>query len=90
MVFEVINDRRERLKPYEVLKGKLLGQIDKDELDHYYDVWQNHIHALQSIGENEVENMLPEISDVLQTVFTVGARVVITIPGRKMQFFLMI
>ena len=55
MVFEVINDRGERLKPYEVLKGKLLGQIDKDELDHYYDIWQKHIHALQSISENEVD-----------------------------------
>jgi uncharacterized protein with ParB-like and HNH nuclease domain len=55
MVFEVINDRGERLKPYEVLKGKLLGQIDKTELDHYYDIWQTHIHALQSIGENEVD-----------------------------------
>ena len=29
MVFEVINDRGVRLKPYEILKGKLLGQIDK-------------------------------------------------------------
>lgn len=55
MVFEVINDRGERLKPYEVLKGKLLGQIDKNELDHYYAIWQKHIHALQSIGENEVD-----------------------------------
>jgi uncharacterized protein with ParB-like and HNH nuclease domain len=32
MVFEVINDRGVRLKPYEILKGKLLGQIDKLEL----------------------------------------------------------
>jgi uncharacterized protein with ParB-like and HNH nuclease domain len=55
MVFEVINDRGERLKPYEVLKGKLLGQINKSELDHYYDIWQTHVHALQSIGENEVD-----------------------------------
>ncbi|MGB2897509.1 MAG: DUF262 domain-containing protein, partial [Anaerolineales bacterium] len=55
MVFEVINDRGERLKPYEVLKGKLLGQIDKNELDQYYNIWQRHIHALQTIGENEVD-----------------------------------
>ena len=32
MVFEVINDRGVRLKPYEILKGKLLGQIDKNEV----------------------------------------------------------
>jgi uncharacterized protein with ParB-like and HNH nuclease domain len=33
MVFEIINDRGIRLKPYEILKGKLLGQIDKEELE---------------------------------------------------------
>ena len=49
MVFEVINDRGERLKPYEVLKGKLLGQIDKSEIDGYYDIWQKCIHQIQSI-----------------------------------------
>ena len=32
MVFEVINDRGVKLKPYEILKGKLLGQIKKEEL----------------------------------------------------------
>ncbi len=33
MVFEVINDRGVKLKPHEILKGKLLGQIDKLELE---------------------------------------------------------
>jgi len=33
MVFELINDRGVRLKPYEIIKGKLLGQIEKQELD---------------------------------------------------------
>ncbi|MEZ5919421.1 MAG: DUF262 domain-containing protein, partial [Alphaproteobacteria bacterium] len=33
MVFEVINDRGVKLKPFEILKGKLLGQIDKTILD---------------------------------------------------------
>lgn len=56
MVFEVINDRGEKLRPYEVLKGKLLGQIDKDEIDDYYDVWQKCIHEIQEIDENEVDN----------------------------------
>ena len=42
MVFEVINDRGERLKPYEILKGKLLGQINKNELDQgdYTGLWE--------------------------------------------------
>ena len=56
MVFEVINDRGERLRPYEVLKGKLLGQIDKDDIDTYYDIWQSCIHQIQEIDENEVDN----------------------------------
>jgi uncharacterized protein with ParB-like and HNH nuclease domain len=55
MVFEVINDRGERLRPYEVLKGKLLGQIDKDEIDDYFDIWQKCIHQIQEIND-EVDN----------------------------------
>ncbi|MCA9911293.1 MAG: DUF1524 domain-containing protein, partial [Anaerolineae bacterium] len=56
MVFEVINDRGVRLRPYEVLKGKLLGQIAKEEIDPYHDIWQEHIHRLQRIDEREVDN----------------------------------
>jgi len=55
MVFEVINDRGERLKPYEVLKGKLLGQIDKNEIEKYHNIWQKHIHCIQGIDEKEVD-----------------------------------
>ena len=36
MVFEVINDRGEKLKPYEVFKGEILGQLDKDDIDKKY------------------------------------------------------
>lgn len=56
MVFEVINDRGERLNPYEVLKGKLLGQIPKTEIDSYHTTWQRHIHNIQGIDEKEVDN----------------------------------
>ncbi len=55
MVFEVINDRGERLRPYEVLKGKLLGQIDKTEIDSYHDIWQDRIHDIQRMGEEQVD-----------------------------------
>lgn len=55
MVFEVINDRGERLKPYEVLKGKLLGQISKPEVDSYYSIWQENIHNIQGVSEEEVD-----------------------------------
>lgn len=56
MVFEVINDRGERLKPYEVLKGKLLGQLDKNDVDKYNKIWERRIHNLQREDENEVDN----------------------------------
>lgn len=55
MVFEVINDRGERLKPYEVLKGKLLGQIDTNEVDSYHSIWQKHIHCIQGVYEGDVD-----------------------------------
>ena len=56
MVFEVINDRGERLKPYEVLKGKLLGQIAKEEIETYHPTWQKHVYAIQNIDEDYVDD----------------------------------
>ena len=57
MVFEVINDRGVRLKPYEILKGKLLGQIEKDELDALglNDVWENQVGKINSFKEDEID-----------------------------------
>lgn len=56
MVFEVINDRGEKLKPYEVFKGELLGQIDKNEIDEYYKIWQQQTEALTKQDEKEIDN----------------------------------
>lgn len=57
MVFEVINDRGVRLKPYEILKGKLLGQIQKIELDSLQlnDLWDNIVNKINSIYEDEID-----------------------------------
>jgi len=55
MVFEVINDRGVRLQPYEILKGKLLGEIDKGEVDDYADIWDEALHKLEVRGEGEVD-----------------------------------
>jgi hypothetical protein len=55
MVFEVINDRGIRLQSYEILKGKLLGEIDKDEVDEYADIWETSVQDLESRGETEVD-----------------------------------
>lgn len=48
MVFEVINDRGVRLKPYEILKGKLLGQINKEELEKLKlnELWDKQINSI--------------------------------------------
>jgi hypothetical protein len=57
MVFEVINDRGVRLRPYEIIKGKLLGQIDKLELDQYdYNgLWENKVRDINSYREDEID-----------------------------------
>lgn len=62
MVFEVINDRGARLKPYEILKGKLLGQIDKNEVETYCEIWENSIKALEA-NEKEL------VDDFFRTYF---------------------
>jgi len=48
MVFEVINDRGVRLKPHEILKGKLLGQVDKQELEllNLNSIWERQINLV--------------------------------------------
>lgn len=59
MVFEVINDRGEKLQPYEVLKGELLGQLTKEEVNStYYDIWTNSINPLQNRDRREPDNFL--------------------------------
>ncbi|MBW4474640.1 MAG: DUF262 domain-containing protein [Stenomitos rutilans HA7619-LM2] len=57
MVFEVINDRGVRLRPYEIIKGKLLGQIDKLELDqhNYNGLWEHQVQAINSYQEDEID-----------------------------------
>jgi uncharacterized protein with ParB-like and HNH nuclease domain len=57
MVFEVINDRGVRLKPYEILKGKLLGQIDKDELISLKlnDLWDTQVKRINDFKKDEID-----------------------------------
>jgi len=58
MVFEVINDRGVRLRPYEILKGKLLGQINKIELEKedYNGLWEGRAAAINAFKEDELDN----------------------------------
>ncbi|MEA4967172.1 MAG: DUF262 domain-containing protein [Bacteroidaceae bacterium] len=46
MIFEVINDRGEALKPFEILKGKIIGALSKDDTDKYSEIWENAISIL--------------------------------------------
>lgn len=57
MVFEVINDRGVKLKPYEILKGKLLGQIDKEELDSLdlNELWEEQVGRVNDFKEDEID-----------------------------------
>ncbi len=55
MVFEVINDRGVRLQPYEILKGKILGEIDKGEVDQYADIWETSLRAIEAKAEDEAD-----------------------------------
>lgn len=57
MVFEVINDRGVKLKPYEILKGKLLGQIDKDELIELElnEIWDSQVKFINDFKEDEID-----------------------------------
>lgn len=48
MVFEVINDRGESLKPFEILKGKLIGVLDKNDSEEYSELWDKSIEHVKS------------------------------------------
>ncbi len=55
MVFEVINDRGVKLAPYEILKGNLLGQIDKDVLEQkeYNKHWHRSVDLINEKDKNK-------------------------------------
>ncbi|WP_238899605.1 DUF262 domain-containing protein [Clostridium sp. YIM B02500] len=59
MAFEVINDRGIPLKAYEILKGKILGVIDKSEIDPYVMAWEKSINKISDdFGDEYVDDFL--------------------------------
>lgn len=52
MIFEVINDRGEALKPFQILKGKLVGALSKDDTETYSNKWDAAISRLFSIEDD--------------------------------------
>ncbi len=51
MVFEVINDRGEALKPFEILKGKMIGLLSKSDTDLYSSKWDESMLRLPEIQD---------------------------------------
>lgn len=58
MVFEVINDRGEALKPFEILKGKLIGALPKSDTDNYSEMWDASLHRINGIEDQFFINYL--------------------------------
>lgn len=52
MVFEVINDRGEALKPFEILKGKLIGALNKNDTDSFSDKWDESMQTVNGQEDN--------------------------------------
>lgn len=52
MIFEVINDRGEALKPFEILKGKLVGALDKNDTEKYSDLWDTALSRLFNMEDD--------------------------------------
>lgn len=52
MVFEVINDRGEALKSFEILKGKMVGALDKIESDKYSVKWDDAMGKIKGMEDD--------------------------------------
>jgi uncharacterized protein with ParB-like and HNH nuclease domain len=50
MIFEVVNDRGLGLKPYEIIKGKLIGNLPAEQKEHANSIWtklqDNYFNAI--------------------------------------------
>ena len=53
LIFEAINDRGISLKPHEILKGKLLGQINKEEVMKYNELWEEQVKEINKESEKK-------------------------------------
>ncbi|MCY4419205.1 MAG: DUF262 domain-containing protein [Cytophagales bacterium] len=51
MIFEAVNDRGKKVPAYEILKGKLLGRLDPEEVYDYLDIWEACIERIKECTE---------------------------------------
>lgn len=58
MVFEVINDRGEALKPFEILKGKLIGALSKDDVEIFCEKWDKALSLLTEVEDDFFSDLI--------------------------------
>lgn len=51
MIFEVINDRGEALKPFEILKGKMVGLLAKSDTEIFSNKWDQALTRLPDMQD---------------------------------------
>ena len=74
MVFEVINDRGEALKQFEILKGKLLGTLSKDDTEKYTELWDASLAQLKGMEDTFFVDYLKA-----KFMFSTNSKLLITI-----------
>ena len=84
MVFEVINDRGVPLKAYEILKGKLVGSLEKVDQKPYADKWDDCVSRLMDIDgkrdETDVYDANGVHADVLLSLYDAESSFAAVIP----------
>lgn len=69
MIFEVVNDRGLGLRPYEILKGKLIGSLSGEQREHANSVWTELQEEYFKVGlKNSTEKAL-DLDLFFQTFF---------------------
>ena len=58
MVFEVINDRGEALKPFEILKGKLIGALNKVDVESFCEKWDKSLSLLTKVEDDFFSDLI--------------------------------
>lgn len=58
MIFEVINDRGEALKPFEILKGKLIGALNKEDTEGFCKIWEDSLKLLSGIEDDFFSDLI--------------------------------
>lgn len=69
MIFEVVNDRGLGLKPYEILKGKLLGNLPQNEKEQSNNIWTELQNKYFKAKIKNSKERTIDLDDFFQTYF---------------------